>query len=118
MNIRKTTMQDLERVKVQRDFIMAALSQWVTLKNAILAPKALSILKEYCLTDLTTSNLLWLGESFLICGTDDMMMTTIPHSLGTDYVYIRGDQAYLELLNRYFNPYDEPITFDDLHIIE
>ena len=112
------TMQDLERVKVQRDFIMAALSQWMTPKNALLAPKALSILKEYCLTDLTTSNLLWLGESFLICGTDDMMMTTIPHSLGTDYVYIRGDQAYLELLNRYFNPYDEPITFDDLHIIE
>ncbi len=110
-------MQDLDRVKVQRDFIMAALSQWKSVKNAILAPKAISILKEYCLTDLSTSNLLWLAESLLICGTDDMMMTTIPHTMGSEYVYIHDDQAYLELLNRYFNPYETPIGFHDLHIV-
>ncbi len=112
------SMQDIDRVKVQRDFILAALSQWKTAKNALLAPKAISILKDYCLTDLSTSNILWLAESLLICGTEDMMMTTIPHSLGSDYVYIRGDQAYLELLNRYFNPYEDPILFEDLHIVD
>ncbi len=111
-------MQDIERVKVQRDFIMAALSQWKTAKNALLAPKALAILKDYCLTDLTTSNLLWLGESLLICGTEDMMMTTVPHYLGTEYVYIQEDQAYLELLNRYFNPYEDPIAFENLSIVK
>ena len=111
-------MQDIQRISVQRDFIMAALNQWKTMKNVLLAPKVLSILKEYCLTDLSTANLLWLAESVLVCGTDDMMMTTIPHTLGTDYVYIRGDQAYLELLNRYFNPYTDPIVFEDLHIID
>ncbi len=112
------TMQDIDRVKVQRDFIMAALSQWKTPKNALQAPKAISILKDYCLTDLTTSNLLWLGESLLICGTEDMMMTTIPHYLGTEYVYIQEDREYLDLINRYFNPYEDPITFEDLHIVK
>lgn len=111
-------MQDIDRVKVQRDFMMAALSQWKTAKNALLAPKAISILKDYSLTNLTTSNLLWLAESLLICGTEDMMLTTIPHSVGSDYVYIRGDQAYLELLNRYFNPYEDPVDFGDLHIVD
>ena len=112
------TMQDIDRVKVQRDFIMAALSQWKTPKNALLAPKAINILKDYCLTDLSTANLLWLAESLLVCGTDDMMMTTIPHYLGTEYVYIQEDQAYLELLNRYFNPYKDPISFEDLCIVK
>ena len=112
------TMQDIDRVKVQRDFIMAALSQWKTPKNALLAPKAIDILNDYCLTDLSTSNLLWLAESLLVCGTDDMMMTTIPHYLGTEYVYIQEDQAYLELINRYFNPYEDPIGFEDLMIVK
>lgn len=110
------SMQDLQRVNVQRDFIMAALSQWKSIGNVVKAPKALSIFKEYCLTDLSTTNLLWMAESLLICGTDDMMTTTIPHTLGYDYVYIKGDQEYLDLLNRYFNPYEDPIEFGDLHL--
>lgn len=111
-------MQDIQRVSVQRDFILAALTQWKSAKNVLKVPTALSIMEEYCLTDLTTSNLLWIGESILACGTDDMMMTTVPHSLGSDYVYIRGDQAYLELINRYFNPLTKAIGFEDLQIAD
>ncbi len=111
-------MQDLQRVNVQRDFIMAALSQWKSAKNILLAPQALDILEEYCLTDLSTANFLWIAESVLACGTDDMMMTTIPYTLGYDYVYIRKDQEYLDLLNQYFNPLEEPIGFEDLQIAD
>ena len=111
-------MQDLQRVNVQRDFIMAALSQWKKPTNILLAPKALDILEDYCLTDLSTSNLLWIAESVLVCGTDDMMMTTIPYTLGYDYVYIRKDQEYLDLLNQYFNPLKDPIGYEDLQIAE
>lgn len=111
-------LQDIQRVSVQRDFIMAALTQWKSFGNLLLAPKALDIMEEYCLTDLTTSNLLWFGESLLVCGTDDMITTTIPYELGTDYVYIRADQAYLELINRYFNPLKDPIGFGDLEIAD
>ena len=111
-------MQDLQRVNVQRDFIMAALNQWKSFDNVLMAPKALDIMEEYCLTDLTTANLLWIAESVLICGTEDMMMTTIPHRLGSEYVYIQKDQAYLELINRYFNPMKDPVGFEDLQIAE
>ena len=109
-------MQDLQRVNVQRDFILAALTQWKRPGNILKASKALSILEEYCLTDLSKSNLLWLAESVLVCGTDDMMMTTIPHTLGYDYVYIQDDADYLDLINRYFNPLKESVGFEDLQI--
>ena len=110
------TMQDLERVNVQRNFLMSALSQWLDLKNLPLLPKAISILNEHSMTNLSTSNLLWLAESLLVCGTDDMMMTTIPHTLGSEYVYVKADDSYLELINRYFNPYVKPVSYEDLDI--
>ncbi len=110
------SMQDLERVNVQRDFFMAALGQWKSIGNVFKLPSALGILEEYCMTDLSTRNLLWLAESFLLCGTDDMMMTTIPNTLGSTYVYIKADNDYLELINTYFNPYRSKVTFDDLNI--
>lgn len=108
--------QDLQRVSVQRDFFMAALSQWKSFGNIFKLSSALSILEEYCITDMSTSNLLWIAESFVRCGTDDMMMTTIPYTLGSTYVYIKGDQDYLDLLNEYFNPYEDPIGFEDLNL--
>lgn len=109
-------MQDLERVNVQRDFLMTALNQWASLANVTKLPSALDILEDYCLTDLSMRNLLWLAESVLLCGTDDMMMTTIPNTLGSDYVYIKADSDYLDLINTYFNPYKREVEFSDLNI--
>lgn len=110
------SMQDLERVNVQRDFFMAALGQWKSIGNVFKLPSALDILDEYCMTDLSVRNLVWLAESLLLCGTDDMMMTTIPYTLGSTYVYIQADSDYLELINTYFNPYQSKVTYDDLNI--
>ena len=108
--------QDLERVNVQRNFIMTSLKQWMSLGNVPKFFDALEIMERYCLTDLSKSNLMWLAQSVLLCGTDDMMMTTIPHYQDSMYVYIRCDDAYLELLNTYFNPYEKKITYEDLNI--
>lgn len=109
-------MADLERVNVQRNFIMAAADQWVSLKNIFRIPKALKILNEYSLTDLSARNYLWFAWSVVICGTDDILLTTIPYYLSGDYVCIDADGDYLDLLNSRFNPYESDITFDDLNI--
>ncbi len=110
------SQQDLERVNVQRDFLMKALKQWMQFGNVSKLPEAMDIMEEYCLTDLSRRNLMWLAQSVLLCGTDDMMMTTIPHYTDSLYVYIRCDDAYLELLNTYFNPYTKKIGYEDLQI--
>ncbi len=110
-------MADLERVNVQRDFLSAALHQWVSVKNLWKLPKALSLLMGHTLTDLSTANLLWMAESVLLCGTGDMMMTTIPHGLSGDGEYVIIDaQKTLDLVNESFCPYEQGITMDNLYI--
>lgn len=110
-------MADLERVNVQRDFLSAALHQWVSVKNLWKLPKALSLLLDHTLTDLSTANLLWMAESVVLCGTGDMMMTTIPHDLSGDGEYVLIDaQETLDLVNESFCPYEQGITMDDLYI--
>lgn len=110
-------MADLERVNVQRDFLSAALHQWVSVKNLWKLPKALSLLLDHTLTDLSTANLLWMAESVVLCGTGDMMMTTIPHGLNGDGGYVLIDaQQTLDLVNESFCPYEQGITMDNLYI--
>lgn len=110
-------MADLERVNVQRDFLSAALHQWISVKNVWKLPKALSLLLDHTLTDLSGANLLWMAESVVLCGTGDMLMTTIPHGLSSDGEYVLIDaQQTLDLVNASFCPYEQGITTDDLYI--
>lgn len=110
-------MADLQRVNVQRDFLSAAMHQWLSVKNLFRLPKALKLLQSSTFTDLSSENLLWLGESVLLCGTGDMQMMTIPNSVsgGGEYVIVDGD-ALLPIVNESFNPYEREITWDDLYI--
>lgn len=109
-------MADLQRVNVQRDFLKTAIGQWVSVWNLPKFFSAMGILKDNSVTDLTWRNYLWLAWSAVLCGTDDMTMTTIPYYLSGDYVCIDADTEYLDLLNDYFNPYERAIEFDDLRI--
>ena len=107
---------DIGRVAVQRNFMMAAISQWAKAANVTKLPKALSLLKEYAVTDLSVSNLTWLAMSVLQCGTEDMQMQTVPFYLTYEYVIIDADEEYLELINGSFNPYTKDVTMEDLTI--
>lgn len=107
---------DIGRVRVQRDFIKAALDQWATPLQAVKLPAALAILTNACETDLSIPELYWLAESALVCGTEDMYMTTMPFYFSDIYVIVAADADYLDLLNNYFNPYETPITWEDLNI--
>lgn len=109
-------MADIQRVSVQRDFIMAALKQWASVKNVGKLPAAMKLLKEYSVTDLDTRNLLWLAESAVICGTGNMKMMTIPYYLDSYYVIVDAGDELFEMVNTYFNPYEKEITWDDLNI--
>ena len=110
-------MADLQRVNVQRDFLSAAMHQWLSVKNLLRLPKALKLLMDNTFTDLSMENLLWLGESVLLCGTGDMQMMTIPNYLsdGGEYVIINGNEL-LPIINESFNPYEKDVTWDDLYI--
>lgn len=107
---------DIGRVSVQRDFMMAALDQWASVKNIGKLPRALKLITDNAITDLSVNNLTWLAQSVLQCGTGDMQMLTIPYYLTSEYVIIDADDDYLECINTNFNPYTKAVTREDLHL--
>lgn len=109
-------MADLQRVQVQRDFLMAAVQQWKSPTHLIDALRALPLLEKHTLTNLSTRELTWLAESAVLCGTDGMVMQTVPYYLSDIYVCIDAGDDYLRLINTYFNPYETEVGYSDLNI--
>lgn len=109
-------MQDLDRVKVQRDFLLTAFDQWQKVGNLRKLPQALEILREHSMTNLSTANFLWLAQSALLCGRENMHSYTMPYTVGKTYIYVKADEELLDLINSHFNPYEKRVTLDDLDV--
>ena len=110
---------DLGRVRVQRDFVSAALHQWATLLNVYRLPQAVQLVRQYTQTDLSEQNLVWLAESVLLCGTDNMTMDTLPGAaawIGGGSYYVLDAEKTASLVNELLNPYQNGVTAADLSI--
>ena len=107
---------DIGRIRVQRDFMKEAIDQWATPVNILKLPVALWKLGKRCTTDMSLTELYWLAESAVVCGTDSMYTAVMPFYFKDIYVCVDLDGDYLDLINAYFNPYTEPVTWDDFNI--
>ena len=110
---------DLGRIEVQRSLVSAALRQWVSPKGALHLSKAVKLVREHTNTNLTKPNLLWLAESFLLCGRSEIASSTLPgyaanFSSGSYYVLDAGGVA--DIVNRYLNPYEKEVQAAELYI--
>ena len=70
---------------------------------------------------MTVGNLVWLGTEALGMGMDAVSFHTLPGD-GTGYyrkesVYVLDPEATLTLVNEALNPYNEPITLEDMDIL-
>ena len=79
------------------------------------------IFYTYVKTDLTTGNLVWLGNEALNIGTENIHFATLPGD-GAGYynkqsVYVLYPEETLALVNEALNPYNEPLTIEDLDIL-
>ena len=107
---------DIGRISVQRDFIRQAIDQWATPANILRLPVAIWKIVRHCTTDLSVTELYWLAESAAVCGTEKMYSTVMPFYFSDVYVCVDLDQDYIDLINAYFNPYEQPVTWDDFDI--
>ena len=110
---------DLGRIEVQRALVSAALRQWVSPKGVLQLSKAVKLVLEHTNTNLTKSNLLWLAESFLLCGRSEIASATLPgyaanFASGSYYVLDAGGVA--DVVNRYLNPYEKEVQAAELYI--
>lgn len=110
---------DLRRVEVQRDFVKAAMEQWLSVGKISSYPAAVKTLISGTDTDLSFRNLLWIAK--VIAGADlgALETKTLPGEatyIGDGSYYLLWENATAEMVNEYFNPYVREITVEDLHI--
>ena len=110
---------DLDRVTVQRAFVKAALSQWLTPGKLPRLPAALKVLSEYTQSSLSSRNYLWLAEAAAFCDMENISTRTLPGTAS----YISGGSYYVldpagvaETVNTCCNPYEQGVAVSDLSI--
>ena len=95
--------------------------QLLQIGNVKNIPALVDIFYTYVKTDLTTGNLVWLGNEALNIGTENIHFATLPGD-GSGYynkqsVYVLDAQATCDLVNEALNPYNEALTLEDMDIL-
>ena len=110
---------DLGRVDVQRQFVSAALDQWLSVKNILKVPAALKLLSQASQSNLTSANYIWLAEAALACDRANIQTRTLPGAA----TYIAGGSYYVldavgvaQTVNECCNPYEQGVAVSDLDI--
>lgn len=101
-------MADLERVNVQRDFLQAAMDQWMNWTVVLRGPVAGVTVLRNVTTDLSVGNCIWLAKALIRCDVTDMVTQTLPGTAqyinGGSY-YVPDAYAVSQLMNEYYSPY-------------
>ena len=109
---------DIGRIRTQQAFLRAAAEQALRLRNA---PALAQVFFSCVKTDLTAGNLAWLAAEAADIGAEGLRFHTLPGD-GAGYyrresVYVLDPDATLALVNGALNPYDQPISVDELDIL-
>ena len=112
---------DIGRIGTQQAFLKAVAKQLLQIGNVKNIPALVDIFYTYVKTDLTTGNLVWLGNEALNTGTENIHFATLPGD-GSGYynkqsVYVLDAQATCDLVNEALNPYNEALTLEDMDIL-
>lgn len=112
--------QDIQRTKVQQDFLRALAKKCVSFGSLTKIKDFIDIFKTYVTTDMTAGNMAWFAEQLLKCDFDAMKTYTAEGTGAT----INGGSYYplyasslLKIVNESFNPYDAEITSANIHVI-
>ena len=113
--------EDIGRIGTQQAFLKAVAKQLLQIGNVKNIPALVDIFYTYVKTDLTTGNLVWLGNEALNIGTENIHFATLP---GDGAGWYKGKSFYtlypeqvLEMTNSMLNPYATDITADEQNIL-
>ena len=113
---------DEGRVENQQKFLKALAAEVFQIKNITNIPDIADAVFQNVKTDLTAGNLLWMGMQALQIKNENIQFFTLPgygqmSTAGTSLqlsFFFPYYQETLDLVNKYFNPYEEPITTLDI----
>ena len=104
--------EDIGRMQTQQAFLKTVASKALTLSNI---DSLIQVFFQYVDTDLTIGNLAWLADKVLSMGTENISFSTLPNEWHSPYIYL-DQEATLDLVNQYLNPYEEDRLPEDLNI--
>lgn len=113
-------MGDLGRLEAQHDFLKAVAEQLIDLGNVPNLSKVLKLFETGLKTDLKTANIAYLVRQALMCKSDDINFYTMPNCPVTlnEYSYVTVEiMDWLDMINAYLNPFDEPVGFGNVDIV-
>lgn len=114
---------DEGRVENQQKFLRELARQVLQVKNATKIPKIAEAVSKNVKTDFTTGELLWMGKQALQIDNANLKFFTLPGYGAMSYAgsdpykysfFFPKEKETLELVNKYFNPCEEPITKLDM----
>ena len=112
--------QDIQRTKVQQDFLLALMDQTIRVESLTKLKQYAEIFSTYAVTDMNVGNLLYFAEQLAKCDRD----TITTYTAEGQGMMIRGASCYplfdwsiLSIVNEAFNPYDAQITAANIHVI-
>ena len=112
--------QDIQRTKVQQDFLKALAKQCVKIGNLTKLQEFAGIFADYVTTDLTVGNMLYYGQELLKCDFDAMQSYTAEGEgmmiNGLSYYPLYAGKL-LSVVNASFNPYETDITLENISLI-
>ena len=119
---RKTYVNgDIGRLDVQHDLLKSVVKQTLKIGNIKNLDKIINIIDKRVETDLSAGNLAYFAEQFLQMKEENVTFDTAPGNYNgmmnkLSYVFLYPDQ-WLACINDYINPYDVPISLQDLDIV-
>ncbi len=114
---------DEGRVENQQKFLKSLAAEVLQLKNITKISSIADAVFKNVKTDLTAGELLWMGMQALQIKNESIQFFTLPGYGAMSYAgsdpyqysfFFPYYQETLDLVNKYFNPYEEPITTLDM----
>ena len=111
---------DIGRIGTQQDFLMTVAKQILENKNSLNITDLVKIFLDYVQTDLDYGEVIWFAKEFLKVDAENIHFMTVPGKYDdyvnkVSYVTITVNE-WLDMINEYLNPYDQPITEENLSI--
>ena len=111
---------DLDRIKVQHDFLKAAADQFLQLGSIPNIPQVVQILAENMDTNMSASNMAWFARQLLRCRSEDIRFYTAPNtpSYVHDLSYTFLDlYNWIQMINDDLNPNAQPVSEGQLDLV-
>lgn len=111
---------DLGRVEMQQKFLKSVISQFVSLGNIPNLKGLVELLADNMDTNLSSANIAFFLRQALACRSEDINFHTLPNTpatvAGLSYTFV-DLEPWLALLNEVLNPYDTPVTAENVDIV-